>query len=193
MQFRINNNISSVLTSINNLTLYTYTIYDIEKKYVWCNKCICIGMITPNNQASMVKTLNKPMLCTDKEAHYIFFIKATKLTGKVWMCVLVKNDQLTNFLQKLTLNNYRPTQTGVSITVATNINLFQSYTKIICSGEGNISFSKLKKRIKRECKNSNDQLLNTIEFPPNNTLFNRIINGITEILPMYDSSYSRIL
>ena len=82
----------------------------------------------------------------------------------------------------MTLINYKSLKTETLSGISVSIDYFQSCSTIICSGEGKISFSNLKKRLKRECQNSNDRLLNSIEFLPDSILWNRIISSMTEIL-----------
>ncbi|QLK57875.1 hypothetical protein [Ehrlichia ruminantium] len=161
-------------------------------KYMWCYKFLCIGMITSDNKLSMVKTFNKSIQYNNQDGNFIFFIKGLNYNSeKIWTCILIKDHQLENFLGDLSLIKCDSMKVKTFSGRNLNTDYFYDNSTVICSGTGKISFSNLRKRLKRECKNSSDISLNNIKFPSNSTSWSRIISGITEIIAIQEMTYGR--
>ena len=160
------------------------------RDYVWFYKSICVGIITIDDKLIFLRNGLIPFHYKQQVIpRYIFFMKGKEENTKVWNCILVKESQVVEFVTQTSVI-VNAERTGNPVGIIAHIDDIQNYGEIICSGQGKMTLSKLKKDLKDICKNSDDPQLNSITFPL--TSWRKLIQNIVEIIPMQRNDYTRI-
>ncbi|AHX04172.1 hypothetical protein [Ehrlichia japonica] len=158
--------------------------------YVWFYKSVCMGIVTIDNKLIFLRDEPVPFHYKQQVIpRYIFFMKGEEENIKVWKCILVKESKVVDFLTQTSII-VNAEKTGNPIGIILHIDDIQDYGEIICSGQGKMTLSKLKKDLKDICKDSDDPQLNSITFPL--TSWRKLIQNIVEVIPMQGGAYSRI-
>ena len=162
-----------------------------QKNYIWFYRSLCIGIIAENNHFIIFKN-NEPVLYTeDREISYVFVMKGKSGNKKVWYCLLVQKNQMSDFMHNtIIINDTAKTTNPLGITM--NIHNLKQYGEIMCCGKGSISRLNLKKELEDQCKFSDNPLLNSIVFEHKTTCWNNLIRNIREIISIKEKSYSQI-
>ncbi|AHC39242.1 hypothetical protein [Ehrlichia muris] len=162
------------------------------KDYVWFYRSICIGIITISNKLVFLRGEETPFYYKQEIIpYYIFFMKGKEEDTKVWNCILVKRSEVVQFItENLAIMNAEKTNNPLGIIAHIDDMLNYSYGEIICSGQGKMTLSKLKKDLKDICKNSDNIQLNSMTFPL--TYWGKLIQNIVEIIPVQRGGYTRI-
>lgn len=162
------------------------------RDYVWFYRSICVGIITINNKLVFLRGEETPFYYKQEIIpYYIFFMKGKEEDTKVWNCILVKRSEVVQFItENLAIINAEKTNNPIGIISHIDDMLNYSYGEIICSGQGKMTLSKLKKDLKDICKNSDNAQLNSMTFPL--TYWGKLIQNIVEIIPVQRGGYTRI-